>query len=281
MRNQRFKATLGRSLIRPSLVALFIMCTLLPFQRAGQVFALTPRPLGAGDFYNYQGDAGFPFLSGLLQNVTIATTSYQTGYGLFFYAGGGSPNSSVNVNTARLQGYNAVTFAVGFSDTVDSHNDPADRNESGQFSITRDGQAYRTINVAAGQPAQTMTILIGGHSVIRFVATRTDSRNRDALLLLANPTAVLIGSSSSASLSLAPTVPAGGSQVINVKTKPHAFVSLIVTFPQGRPLMAGPFIASPKGQWSYAFRVPGGQSGHASVVIVAGGQVLQGNFNIQ
>lgn len=103
--------------------------------------------------------------------------------------------------------------------------------------------------------------------------------------MMANPTAFSIGVAQPqpqpSALSLASTVPGGGLEVINLKTKPGAYVSMIVTFPQSRPLVIGPVHAPSTGQWSYSFTVPQSDRGIAMVVVVAGGKVLQGTFTIQ
>ena len=273
-------ASIGRTLTRPLIVVLIAVCSLLPLHAASPAFALAPRALTGADFYNYQGKFCDGCYGGYNESAAIATEKFATAYGLYFSSFWQNEVASVSVNAVHLRGYNAVTFALGFGDAVDNNNTPGDSGASGHLAITRDGQLYRTIQVAAGQAAQPVTVLFGGHTVIKFTATRTDSGGSDADLLLANPTAVTVGASSAATVSLALSVPAGGSQVINVKTKPHAFVSMIVTFPQGRPLIAGPFTASSTGQWSYSFPVPQGDHGYARVVVVAAGQVLLGGFTI-
>ena len=218
--------------------------------------------------------------------VTIASVPYRTSYGLELdnnVSGITNAYASVHVNAAHLSGYNALAFYLGFADYLDTYNSPSQGDPAAKatFEITRDGQVYRNITVAAGQAAQYVTVPFQGHTVLEFSASRTDGDSGDACLLMADPTAIVIGPGRPCLPFVAPSVAPGGRQTVTLRTAPGAFVSFIVTYPQGRPLVVGPFRASPAGKFSYSFSVPGNVHGTARIVAVAAGQIIQGKFTIR
>ncbi len=76
-----------------------------------------------------------------------------------------------------------------------------------------------------------------------------------------------------------PSIGAGGEQTALITTKPSAYVTLVVTYPSGAPLVTSPMRAGSDGHYTYTWHVPRGVHGVALVVAVSGG-VAQGSFTI-
>ncbi len=194
-----------------------------------------------------------------------------------------SATAYVSINARTVRGYNAVTFLLGFSDALGPG--PGDHSPTGpsvDLVVTRDGKPYTTVKTAVGRAAQRVTILFGGHTVITFTSKRTDSSGELSVLLLAEPTAIMSSTPSPPPpLFATPVAVRGGQQTVTLQTKPHAFVSMVVTYPSGKPLVVGPLTATATGRFAYSFIVPHDTiDGPVSVVIVAGGAVIQGSFGI-
>jgi len=230
------------------------------------------------------------FLNASSAEVRVNSETIQgTSYPLVIYLTHNS--SSISFGADNFPGYNAVSFGLGSNDTTTF-------DASSRFQVFGDGVLLASFQPASLKGRQHI-VRFGTHRVITFTRQGDNDVGNWALI---NPTLVephksttstssargtraapVAGTmhSTSASLTMAPVVPSGRTEVVNVTTKPGVFVSMIVSFPQGKPLIIGPTKASALGRWSYTFAVPRGDSGKSSVVVVAGGQLLTGGFTIQ
>jgi len=244
--------------------------------------AKAPKPLTLADFFAISNPSQGSRVTYNDSSRKITGISYAPSLEIDLTYG---HTGFITLNSQALPGYNAITFVSGFNDS-----DVSDGAKA-KLSVYRDGALYKTFMVQQGVPAAPDAVPFDGHTIIKLVATWIQGGRAD--LLLANPQAVTLSGSTPApsqppagaqasnpTLMLAfPSIGMGGEQTALITTKPNAYVTLVVTYPSGAPLVTLPTRAGSDGHYTYSWHVPRGVHGVVPVVVVSGG-VAQGSFTI-
>ncbi len=260
--------------------AIMTVCTFLSLVLASmatvpvaQARGLSPRTLVASDFFGATGATSVSLSGG--QAETIAAVPYLSYLSFLCGKPGNGGDASISLNAATLVGYNALSFSLGMSDKTYAH------GSSGELQVQRDGHAYATYHVSSGVPARHVIVFFGGHKIITLDG-HYDTGGGSVELLVAVPMAIVVGPALPIPLSLnAPYVVAGGTQTAIVATTAASYVTLVITYGSGAPLVVGPKLIGPDGKYTYTWTLPAAQRGRVRVTLIDGaGKVTQSSFTI-
>jgi hypothetical protein len=166
-------------------------------------------------------------------------------------------DSAFSLYTHRFPGYAAFSFDVGFADSSLPY--------AAELVVSADGTAVRTIDKREGAAVTHVVIPFQGAGVIRLSLA---PGSNPALLPRVSP-----GSATrTMSVQLVPAaVAAGGQETALVTTRPGAFVTLVIDYPDGLQAAVGPRRADADGHLVYPWAVPEGVLGTVRVVAVGAG----------
>jgi hypothetical protein len=238
----------------------------------GNVHAAAGRPLTGADFFStqYVFSIGDPAAADTHDTPTVAGIPYASG----IYMGSilNCNNGSGSLNMARFPGYSTFSAVVGIGDA----STPA---SSMQFTITGDGKTLFSRTEVQGQLAAPINVGLGHAKVIRFYAKQLgpDGEVHCSYLVFSHPSLRADRPSSPAPppvnaaplLQLfSPTVAVGGQETALVTAGPDQSVTLVITYANGLQQVVGPRQTGTDGHLAYAWTIPTGMQGRASVVAV-------------